>query len=94
MTTIYHLIDPRDGGVRYVGKTRGSLRRRLSQHLRRGRRRHDGWRRWLAELAALGQVPAIVSVREVETKRDKLAEYEAISDARSTGAKLLNVHHW
>jgi len=94
MTTIYHLIDPRDGSVRYVGKTRGPLRRRLSAHLRRGRRRHDAWRSWLNELAALGQVPAIVPVREVEARRDKLAEYEAISDAWRAGAKLLNVNHW
>lgn len=94
MTTIYHLVDPRDGSVRYVGKTRGPLRRRLSAHLRRGRRRHDGWRRWLTELAALGQVPAIVPVREVPPRRDKLAEYEAISDAWRSGAKLLNVNHW
>lgn len=94
MTTIYHLVDPRDGGVRYVGKTRGPLRRRLSAHLRRGRRRHDGWRTWLAELAALGQVPAIVPVREVPPTKSKVAEYAAIADARRAGASLPNVMHW
>lgn len=63
-TTIYALIDPRNGNVRYVGRA-DDPQRRLQEHIRAGRtfaRRHAA--RWITGLISRGLLP-IMKVLEV-----------------------------
>lgn len=78
---LYALLDPRDGRVRYVGKTRRTLAARLTAHLAYVRRYRDTTPRcaWLRELAALGLRPWIVGLREVEAVGADLAERALIA---------------
>lgn len=62
--TIYVLIDPRDGKIRYVGQTVSKLGSRLSSHIYQARtvnRTH--LHRWLNLLAREGTKPLIRSVQ-------------------------------
>lgn len=88
---IYGLIDPRDGRLRYVGKTTATLRKRLRAHLndvKRGRvyiPRH----KWMSELITAGLEPDGV---EIEQDADDWREAEQfwIALLRAQGCDLLN----
>lgn len=59
---IYALVDPRDGSVRYVGKTK-SVKHRLKNH-----KNENGClrkNRWIALLKSFGLVPEIIVLEEV-----------------------------
>ena len=62
---IYGLFDPRTNKVRYVGKTKNKLSRRLREHIRRantGKMRDKGKQNWLLELERLNLSPVIQSL--------------------------------
>lgn len=64
-TWIYALRDPRDGAVRYVGKTTKGLDERLHGHLKLARLRpksHRDW--WIRSLGAVGLTPQIEVIEE------------------------------
>lgn len=88
---IYGLVDPRDGRLRYVGKTSGSLERRRRAHLndvRRGRvyiPRH----KWMNDLLSLGLEPEGVEI-EVDVADWREAEQFWIAYLRGIGCALLN----
>lgn len=90
--SIYGLIDPISGFLRYVGKTKVTLRQRLNGHLsdvRRGRvyiPRH----RWIASLLAVGAEPTIVSLDTCHKTEWQEAEQFWIAYLRSIGCPLLN----
>lgn len=93
MTRIYTLSDPRDGAVRYVGKTCMSLRKRLRDHIREadsGRwRSHSA--RWIRSLSALGLAPLM---QQIDTAHgDAWVEIETyhIAKYRADGASLTNI---
>lgn len=77
---IYVLKDPRDGRVRYVGKTK-RLRGRLREHINQPR--SEGLRRWISELSASELKPAIEVIEEcfgdlwVESEKFWVSEYRA-----------------
>lgn len=57
---IYHLIDPRDRAVRYVGKS-GNPTARLRAHIQESAAaQNTAKKRWIAELADLGLRPILV----------------------------------
>lgn len=57
---IYHLIDPRDRLVRYVGKS-GNPAGRLRAHIQEAvDAQNTAKKRWIAELTALGLRPVLV----------------------------------
>jgi hypothetical protein len=63
--TIYALIDPRNGAIRYVGYTRTALGKRLSQHVRQARfRKAQGGNyraiNWISSLTQIGLHPVII----------------------------------
>lgn len=61
-THVYHLTDPRDRVVRYVGMT-GAPQARLRGHMREARERQNTpKKRWIAELAAARLAPVLVIV--------------------------------
>lgn len=90
---IYALIDPRDGAVRYIGKTMRTANRRLRRHLARCYVEdvHTHKNRWLRELLALGLEPSIVVV-ETCASPGALNESEKrhIASALASGARLTN----
>lgn len=67
VTDIYVLKDPRDGAIRYVGKSVDSARR-YKRHIYEARKgRHDSARmRWLRELLEAGYEPIMEVVETVE----------------------------
>lgn len=91
MVTIYCLIDPRDGRVRYVGRTTQSLVRRLQGHCDSATRYRSQTplTRWLRELLAAGQSPRIRSLAVVSDVLADQAERETIARYPD----LLNVTH-
>ena len=92
LTYIYALVDPRDGQVRYIGKTSCTLSLRLSRHIASAKHELDSaYHRltWLRKLLALGLLPEI---RELERNPTDWAEAEArwIQHGRSHGWDLTN----
>ena len=86
--TIYVLIDPRDGRVRYVGKTANPVKR-LPGHLAEARGERHRRACWLRALLALGLEPTLEVIEEVagngnERERFWIALY------RSEGHDLVN----
>lgn len=88
-TLIYVLRDPRNGAVRYVGKTVQKLSKRLKAHIARSPKKQTHRDCWIASLAALGLAPRIEQVAEAG---DDWAEAERawISHFRGQGCDLTN----
>jgi hypothetical protein len=84
---IYALTDPRDGSVRYVGKSHRTANHRLRRHLAsyylRG---HTHKERWIRSLLQLGLEPRIIVLERCESA-DVLSEREVwwIANYRSMG---------
>lgn len=66
---LYVLVDPRDGTVRYVGKTKYTLKDRLRRHLTNPRNNHLAC--WVRSLKELGLTPIIEEIERVEDSNDK-----------------------
>lgn len=73
---IYGLADPRDGQLRYVGKTEGKLQTRLNHHVWRARhlRSNTYKANWIRTILAQGLEPKIVQLWKTE-------EIEVLSQA-------------
>lgn len=91
---IYGLVDPRNGNLRYVGKTERKLSVRLNHHMHRALKR--GWRNthkncWIRALHREGLTPSIVAIFECD---DELFLSEAevfwIGYFRGLGFSLTN----
>lgn len=66
MVSIYKLIDPRDGSVQYIGKTRKSLQKRLKEHLweaQSGKQNHKC--KWIRKVLSDELFPSIEFIEEV-----------------------------
>lgn len=86
---IYVLIDPRDGLIRYVGKST-CAQRRFNQHLKETRRDYPVYR-WIAKLRSEGLAPLLKIERVCGQNDWKDAEREVIARERAASRKLLNV---
>jgi hypothetical protein len=66
-TRIYVLKDPRDGSVRYVGKTVQLLKRRLKAHMFEALKKNAPWHssRWIRQLSGQGLKPQIEEIELV-----------------------------
>lgn len=88
---VYLLIDPRNGEIRYIGKSTRGLYRPLS-HSRRGQLSRDKSHRgnWIRQLKAAGLEPKIFFF-EYETEEVlSSVERNLIAAARADGYKLTN----
>lgn len=88
---IYGLVDPRDGRVRYVGKTKKELEARLAEH-RNFDTKSDAKTAWVVGLRKLGLAPTIVlldSMRTCERNSDDEEEFW-VRVYRAEGHSLLN----
>lgn len=92
ITTIYALIDPDNGHVRYVGKTIYLPERRLTFHINTiPKNAHLPSARWLKKLTASGKRPSITILETVPIGNDwKDRERFWIANFRPNG-KLLNL---
>lgn len=81
MAVIYALVDPGDGRIKYVGRTRGKLASRLKQHLRvrHGATDKDAW---IALLNANGKVPIMHALEMVPIAEEAAAERRWIARNR------------
>jgi hypothetical protein len=90
---VYGLFDPRDGALRYVGKTVAKLSGRLSRHLasaRQGYRTHAC--NWLRSLLAVGLSPEIVEFECVPAGENWVdVEQFWIAYFRFIGCDLVNL---
>lgn len=91
MFKIYGLMCPRAGAIRYIGKTKNSLERRLKAHLadaRSGKYKHHA-ACWLRGLISQGLAPEIILLEESEGDWVK-AEVSWIARGRDLGWPLTN----
>ncbi len=89
---VYILSDPRTDQIRYVGKTTGSLQKRLKQHLSASSLRWKSHKNhWVKELTVLGLRP-LIEEAEVFDSQKAMDEGEKfyISYFKSLGFKLTN----
>lgn len=87
--SIYALIDPRDGAVRYIGKA-VHPQRRLAGHLREMRRRTPLYR-WIGELRKRGYSPSMTILSTCPQADWPNEERRLIAWGRALGFLLLNV---
>jgi hypothetical protein len=88
---VYGLIDPRNGELRYVGKTTQTATRRLGQHICRASRDRSHRATWVRSLTRAGVRPEMVALEEhaTELALDE-AEVWWIAYLRSIGCDLTN----
>lgn len=89
LTKIYTLEDPRDNIIRYVGKTKQTLNKRLSTHLCPRENTHTN--NWIRSLQLVGLRPIITQVDEVLTSEWQFWEKHYISLFKSWGFNLTNI---
>lgn len=89
MTAIYALKDPRDGRIRYVGRSRDP-QSRLIGHLNGTVPAGKRCRAWLSELLAAGAVPELIVMEQAPDDGAADAETNVISTLREK-EPLLNV---
>jgi len=90
---IYALIDPRNGELRYIGKTVRTAHRRLRRHLARCYldEAHTHKNRWLRKLLSLGLEPSIEVLERCRSEVElSAAEIRHIAEHQAHGARLTN----
>lgn len=87
--TIYGLIDPRDGTVRYIGKTVRFMRQRLNHH--ETDKAVNLRCNWLRKLKRLGLRARIVPLIETTVELGDEEEMALIGGIRAAGGQLLNM---
>lgn len=96
MTTyIYTLADPRDGFVRYVGKTT-NLNERYRCHVNPAKSINDHRTNWLRSLRKSGLTPVMEVLEEIHSDDDSAwrdAERFWIESLRCLGCKLVNTQN-
>jgi len=90
---IYGLFDPRNGELRYVGRSTMGLSRRVSCHLTPASLRQREHRaHWLRSLVEKGLRPEAIVLEEVDsTEALSEAEVHWIASMRAIGCRLTNV---
>jgi hypothetical protein len=89
--SVYGLIDPRNGDLRYVGKTTVRVLKRRAQHVESSKTKQTRCARWVRSLRRLGLKPEVV-VFETHDTEAALSESERffISYMRWLGCNLTN----
>lgn len=87
---IYVLIDPRDGEIRYVGRTVQSLEQRLLQHIQKSTKKSHRRAVWIRDLQANGLVPSIEEVESVSIEDSPEKEKHWTRKLLAEGRQLLN----
>lgn len=87
---IYLLRDPRDGAIRYVGKTVKALERRLRCHINSSKKPRLHSQRWIASLLHIGLRPV---AEHIEDTAENWVEREKfwIAFHKAAGCNLTNI---
>ena len=88
-TVIYSLADPRNGEVRYIGKTVTTESNRLRGHMKD--KENTPKTGWIKSLKKLGLKPVIEAVEETTELDWKECEKFWIENFRQMGCRLTNV---
>ena len=86
---IYYLLDPRDGIVRYVGKSKDP-NKRYRQHIKKLDKRNTPKKLWLLKLFSLDMKPTLEIKEIVEGARAREREQYHVDKNRAT---TLNIHN-
>lgn len=89
-TYIYGLSDPRDGGVRYIGKA-NNPRLRMYGHLRSARKKYTKVAIWIRGLLEESILPRMEILEIVDMSEWESKEKGWISHYRATSKDLLNM---
>lgn len=90
--TIYTLTDPRDGAVRYIGKTTKPLLERLANHL--ASPTNPAMRVWINTLGGQGLTPHIAPLTTASAEDLTAEEERQIQRAAAAGHPLLNAPYY
>lgn len=91
MIKIYTLTDPRTNEVRYVGKTKGTLKRRLNGHMCEARSGAMYYKaKWVRVLIKEGLIPIIEEIDRIDSENWAWLEQYWISQFISWGFNLTN----
>lgn len=90
--TIYTLSDPRDGRIRYVGKTEKNILERLAGHL--ASPSNPAMRVWLNALAIQGLTPHINAIATHPVDRLLAEEEKQIQAHAAAGHRIFNSPHY
>jgi group I intron endonuclease len=90
MVAIYTLSDPITGEVRYVGKTKSPLSRRLSCHIS-AKSRSSHCACWISSLVNCGRIPKIELLEEADESSWEEKERFWISYLKFLGTRLTNL---
>jgi hypothetical protein len=84
--SVYALLDPRDGTVRYIGASRNPARR-LAEHCV-GEQKNSAMRSWVQGLLTVGELPVMVILSRVSAREVAALEIHWIRRARNVGLIL------
>ncbi len=93
-TIIYTLSDPRTGEVRYIGKTKRSLKYRLAQHLRESLKPSGSTKKknWIRQLIYINLLPVIEELDCISPINEwQSVEQYWIAQFKSWGFNLTNM---
>ena len=90
--TVYTLTDPRDGTIRYVGKTTKPLAERLAGHL--SSPTNPAMQVWIGTLRMQRLAPVITQIASVPESRLSALEERLISEYVCNGHRLFNAPHF
>lgn len=90
---IYGLYDPFTSELRYIGKTKMTLARRLWHHIKEARCSEKNTHKlnWIRKVISEGREPIIYPLRETTKDDWRKDEMECISEAIKSGVELTNL---
>jgi hypothetical protein len=90
MHHVYHLVDPNDRAVRYIGKSRNP-KSRLKQHIAEALENDNTEKkRWIRRLLASGQKPVLIIAGSFTT--EPLAREAESAECHRHLATITNIH--
>lgn len=91
---IYKLIDPSTEGIRYIGRTKQTLEKRLSGHITESKSNHNTYKlNWIRTLSIKGLKPRIELIKTLDCtwKESHSIEIEITKEYFEKGCKLVNL---
>lgn len=88
------MIDPLTLEVRYIGRTKNSLKRRLSDHISDSKSNHNSYKKnWINSLKKLNKSPIIELIETLDCSWEEsyIVEQRYISDYFKRGCNLVNL---
>jgi hypothetical protein len=90
---IYGLYDPFSSELRYIGKTKMTLARRVWHHIKEAKtsKKNTHKLNWIRHILDKGNEPIIAALRETDEENWRKDETECISEALKSGVNLTNL---